>query len=300
MRILGIRKSMWIALAVVVAIVPVWLWFYQGRMIYLPSGYDADEVPQPDAHRLETLSFSTAAGQQVAFYVPPSAGGKPTTVWMFCVGNADRALTWRNFASELPDPHAGALLIDYPGYGLCEGTPNPVSILANTTGAVAALASQVEDPDLAQKISVYGHSLGAAAALQYAQAHGAQRVVLIAPFTSMLAMARRRVGWPLCELLAHRFDNVAAVRALRKLEVPILVVHGQRDGVIPYAMGEAVAEAGGATFIGVPEGNHIDVANTVEDRICAFMIGEAISTRNPVALPKGEAAAPGMRSSVAQ
>jgi len=285
MRILGIRKGMWLALALVVAIVPVWLWFYQGRMIYLPSGYAADEIPPPDAQRLETLHFSTDAGKQVAFYVPPRAGGKPTAVWMFCVGNADRALTWRNFSSELPDPHAGALLVDYPGYGLCEGKPNPVSILASTTGAVAALARHVEDPTLADKVSVYGHSLGAAAALQYAQAHGAQRVVLIAPFTSMLAMARGRVGWPLCELLVHRFDNVAAVRALRKKDVPILVVHGQRDAVIPFAMGEQVAAAGGATFIAVPQGNHIDVSDTVEDRICAFMIGQVISTRNPVVLP---------------
>jgi len=65
-------------------------------------------------------------------------------------------------------------------------------------------------------------------------------------------------------------------------------------------MGEQVAEAGGATFIGVLEGNHLDVSDTVEVRICAFIISQAISTRNPVVLPNAAAPVAGGRAPSAQ
>jgi len=273
MRILGIRRPVLIAFLVVLGLVPLYLWFFQARMIYLPSGYALGEVPAADLPRLWPLRFTTDAGEQLAFYVPPREGDRPSTVWLFCAGNADRALSWRNFATDLPDPRAGALLVDYPGYGDCAGIPTPASILASTRGAVAALAKRLGDADLKQRIAVYGHSLGAAAAMQYAQAEGAERAVLIAPFTTMMAMARRRVGWPLCELLRHRFDNETAARVLRAAGTPVLVVHGGRDGVIPLAMGERVADLAGGTLIAVPEAGHIDIADEAEEQVRAFMLG---------------------------
>src|SRR5690606_16161767 len=117
--------------------------------------------------------------------------------------------------------------------------------------AVAALAQHLDLPDLKTRIAVYGHSLGAAAVLQYAAVEGAQRAVLIAPFTTMLAMARRKVGWPLCNLLRHPFDNEACARVLRDRGTPVLVVHGSEDRVIHVTMGRHLADLAGGIFVEV-------------------------------------------------
>jgi len=58
-------------------------------------------------------------------------------------------------------------------------------------------------------VSLLGHSLGAAAALQAGAVIPARQILLIAPFTSMRAMAKRSVGVPLAYLLRHDFDNEA-------------------------------------------------------------------------------------------
>src|SRR5690606_8547888 len=84
-------------------------------------------------------------------------------------------------------------------------------------------------------LGVVGHSLGAAAALQFAAEHPVDRVVVVAPFTSTMDMARRMVGPIFAHLLHHRFDNRARLRELAARETPprVLLLHGDNDPVIP-------------------------------------------------------------------
>ncbi|MCX7013581.1 MAG: alpha/beta hydrolase, partial [Candidatus Sumerlaeota bacterium] len=96
---------------------------------------------------------------------------------------------------------------------------------------------------LEPKIAALGYSIGAAAALDYAAGHPIRRLILIAPFTSVLDMARKIVGWPLCNLAVDRFDNRARLDELaaRSPRPPVLIVHGDADPVIPVRMGRELA-----------------------------------------------------------
>lgn len=300
MQVWRIRKRVLIALVVVAVLIPLCLWLFQERMIYLPRPYDG-EVPSVDTPTLRQLHFATSQGDQLAFYVPPRSGQVPTTIWLICAGNADRALTWHNFATELSETGVGSLLIDYPGYGECAGKPTPDTILENTTAAVAALGGYLQVSDIQGRMAGYGHSLGAAAVFQYATAHGAQRVVAVAPFTSMLAMARRKVGWPLCQLLQHRFDNLAAATVCAQRSIPVLVVHGGADSIIPVAMGRAIAVAAHGYIIEVPSAGHISITGEAEADVLAFMAGDhqglklavATAQARTVASPSGTSFAVG-------
>jgi uncharacterized protein len=109
----------------------------------------------------------------------------------------------------------------------------------------------------------------ASTALQYAARHPVKRIILFAPFTSMLDMARRVVGAPLCNLLAHRYDNLASLRVIQAHgQPPIDILHGERDSLIPREMGEALAQAApGSHFALIPGAEHGDVIELAEPRL---------------------------------
>ena len=94
-------------------------------------------------------------------------------------------------------------------------------------------------------MGVMGHSIGAAAALDLAVAHPPRHLVLVSPFTTLEAMARRAVGWPLCLLLLDRFDNSARMAELAALPDPprVDIIHGAADDIVPFAMGRDLAGA---------------------------------------------------------
>jgi len=225
------------------ALLAVILFLAQDRMIYHPRRY-APAVLQALPSGL--VGLRTGEGSLVGFYRPPRDGGELQRLWLLFGGNADDALGWDSFAEEHAMPGSGFLMLEYPGYGACAGKPSPASMLAANEQAVALLATHlgIDPAELHRRAGAVGHSLGAAAALQYAVKHPLRRLVLISPFTTMQAMARRSVGWPLCELLVHRFDNHARLAELAAAGMPpTTIIHGQGDTFIPSAMGQELAQA---------------------------------------------------------
>jgi pimeloyl-ACP methyl ester carboxylesterase len=144
-------------------------------------------------------------------------------------------------------------------------------LLTGSEATLRALAAQLGVPaaDLLSRASVLGYSLGAAAALQFATRHPVQRIILFSPFTSMLDMAQRVVGSPLCYLLEHRYDNLSSLAELRATRLPrVDVLHGAQDSFIPSEMGEAVARAApGSHFELVPGADHNDVIDVAAQRL---------------------------------
>jgi pimeloyl-ACP methyl ester carboxylesterase len=228
----------WIALLGATA--PTWLFFNQESMIYHPRPYRADELAAARSEGAEPVEVATAQGPQRAWWVPPRTGDPraPERVWVAFNGNGSVALDWMP-VTRLAPRHA-FLLVDYPGYGASEGRASPRAIAEAADAAWEAARKRLAgEPPL----GVLGFSLGAGAGLQFATRHAPDRAVIFAPFTSLGAMARRRVGWPLCLVLRHEFDNRASLRALAARENPpsVTLFHGREDETVPFAMGEALA-----------------------------------------------------------
>jgi hypothetical protein len=93
--------------------------------------------------------------------------------------------------------------------------------------------------------------------------------VLCAPFTTMTEMGRRLLGWPLCCLNMHRFDNVAHLRTLDGRGAAVRIFHGSEDESIPVAMGRQLYELFPRTvqFTAVPEAHHNDVVMQAREEI---------------------------------
>jgi pimeloyl-ACP methyl ester carboxylesterase len=250
------------------------LWFFQDRLIYPAPRYAPTELKGLPVG-LTALRDPREPESIVGFYRPPMDGAALRKLWLTFGGNGDAALRWDPLLAASATAGTGILMIEYPGYGARAGEPSPESLLAGSEASVRALAALLDSSinELEQKTSLLGYSIGSAVALRYAVKHPPERIVLVAPFTSMLEMARRSVGSPLCHLLSHRYDNVASLRAIQaRGQPPLTILHGQNDGFIPSSMGaELAALAPGSRFELVPGADHGDVVDLAQERLRSLL-----------------------------
>ena len=153
------------------------------------------------------------------------------------------------------------LLIDYRGYGLSQGKfPHEAQLYQDAEAAWNYLIQQNIKP---QQIFLYGHSLGGAIAIDLVVRHPeAAGLIVEGTFTSMRDNAHRRRGYrllPINWLLTQRFDSL---RKIKSLQMPLLLIHGSEDLVVPASMSQILFEAATVPkqiFI-VPGAGHNNVA----------------------------------------
>ncbi len=220
----------------------------QSKLIYYQNSYNNGDGNSLGAVKGQRIAYETGQGKQKAYYIPAKTarpgGALPEVVWLTFGGNGALALDWLHLTPTW-DSRFAYLLIDYPGYGECEGRPNPARIRENAQTAVTALAKHlnVAPEELRPRLAVLGHSLGCAAGLVAANDQGIQRLVLVAPFTTMTEMAKRVLGWPFCYLNMHRFDNRKQLKTACDNGARVVLLHGTEDEVIPISMSRELAKA---------------------------------------------------------
>lgn len=248
----------------------------QSRIIYFPRAYGAGDMRTLAKHRGERIEYVTGQGRQVVHYIP-AHDGSSGTIWMCFAGNGSVALDWLAMLPEW-DASFSYLLVDYPGYGECAGKPNPKSIRESSQAAVLALAAHLKTtPELLRpRLAVLGHSIGCAAGLMAAEDQAVRRVVLIAPFTTMTEMGRRVLGWPLCYVNLHRFDNRKHLAAVVKHGARVTIFHGTADEIIPVSMSRELAKAHpGAVTLNEEVGqDHNFIVGNCSAKIAAAMSAE--------------------------
>ena len=245
----------------------------QSSLIYHPRPNEPGMTDHLEKNRGERITYRTSQGMQTAWYRPPYRGDEATApLWIAFSGNGSLALDWMHFAG-IADGRFAWLMIDYPGYGECEGRPTPKAIRQSSVAAVEQLALRLKVPRelLISRSLVIGHSLGAAAALMAAEDLGIHRGILISPFTSMTDIGREVLGWPLCHLNLHRFDNRKTLAAIcRHPDARFTLYHGTNDNLIPIRMSTELAAAHpGQVTLHPSSGGHNDVLGYLQSELKA-------------------------------
>jgi uncharacterized protein len=239
---------------------------FQHRFIYFPPHYSPVELEEAKTTGVQQLRFRTSQGNQAAFFwQSEKSETAPENMWLVFGGNGDVALNWIGLIRDFSGPHSGFLLIDYPGYGICEGRANPQSILENAESALETLLEQKRWDLGADALSVLGHSIGGAVALQFAAKHAVHRILVVSAFTSMDDMVRAQIGISLGPLLRHRFDNIRSLKAIlsQNWKPEIYIFHSEADEIIPVKMGRALAELDPSRikFFEIPGTHHNDIVH---------------------------------------
>ena len=251
------------------------LYFKQHSIIYHPRPYDpsyAQSLPPTG----EEISFSLPFGKQTAFYVRPRNGTRvPARIWFAFCGNGSLALDWTTILAGYPNSNDAFLLVDYPGYGQCQGYATIASTRVSSDAALNVLANRLalSEEEMESRLCTIGHSLGSAVAIDFAARHRVQRVVAISPFTTLREEAAR-IGGPLSRLLIENYDNRSGIAEIRKRnpEAKIAIFHGTKDEVIPVRMGRELAQKFPfIDFFPVEGANHVSVLSKAHDKIIRWM-----------------------------
>ena len=221
------------------------------------------------------VEFQTTQGRETSWLLPAAENRPPEHFWIVCAGNASEALSLSDLQAYSGLRQDAFLFVDYPGYGVSEGSPAPETIVENLRKAVplAAKAAGFPMSEMGTRGVVFGHSLGAAAALLAAEEFSVKRAVLLAPFTSTMEMTGVVVHLPLGWLVRHRFDNRARLGSLAKRGGHAWIFSGSDDGVVPVTMGRELSfELGrNGTFREVPGGGHNDLLEKAHDEFIQAM-----------------------------
>ncbi len=185
------------------------------------------EVPRPDGHVL------------VGYDVRPF-GAADAPVLLCFHGNGGNVGSRANWVADLArGTGVRVVLAEYSGYGGCGGEPDSDGFIEDALAFHDRLTAEGVDP---RQIVLFGESLGGVAALAVANERPSAGVITQSTFSSLSSMAWRRFGFlPLTALLARgKLDNAARAA---QLDVPLLVVHGTDDEIVPFAESERLAAA---------------------------------------------------------
>ncbi len=256
----GFIKSTLLPLLLVAAVVYVglcaFLYLFQERLIFhrqpLPEGVRQAVAALPDT---EALEIEAADGTRLQGWLRhhESSGRRGLVI---CFGGNAEEVSRRIFDAGEFAPWSLATF-NYRGYGGSEGDPGERALVSDALAIHQHLAGRDDiDPE---RIVVLGQSLGAGVAVALAARRPVRALILVSPFDSLARIAAKTYPFaPVGAMLRHPFDSIALAP---RIGVPVLVLAGERDQLIPPAHSRRLADAwaGARRFELLPGAGHNDI-----------------------------------------
>jgi fermentation-respiration switch protein FrsA (DUF1100 family) len=207
------------------------------KLIFYPSP-DVVENPRSIGLEFDDVTFFTRDGLRLHGWFVPHPQSQTTLIWFHGnAGNISHRLANIRLLHELAEVHV--FIFDYRGYGRSEGKVSEEGTYLDGEAAVDYLRDARGTE--AKEMVFFGRSLGAAVAAEIATRTTPMALILESPFVSIREMARETFPYlPLGSLLRTKYDVVDKVR---KVDSPVLVLHGDRDEIVPFSQGMKVFAA---------------------------------------------------------
>lgn len=246
-------------------------WSQQWRLIYYPT-----QGPVPSAATVlpngQDVTLETGDGIRLGAWYFPVPGEGPAV--LVCHGNAGDRSMLVDLAAGFNKMGLSVLLFDYRGFGGNPGTPSEQGTASDARAAQAWLAAQ---PGV-EKIVYFGESLGAAVALGLAVEKPPAALILRSPFTSLLDVSAVHYPWlPARWVLADRYPSIDRIRTVH---VPLLVIAGDRDDVVPEWQSGRLYDAANELkeYVLIPGAGHNDPEFVRGDNMLTAIRGFLSST----------------------
>lgn len=274
-RVVRVITILSIAVGGLILVFAAVLYLMQPWMLFHPVKSLAT-TPDQVGLAYEDVRIEVGDGKSIhAWYLPVSDSA--ITV-LFCHGNAGNISNRLESANYLLSLGLNVLLFDYQGYGHSDGTPGEDEIFADGMAAYRWLRTEKRIP--ADRIVIFGRSLGGAVAVDVASKAEACALVLESTFSSVSDMAKHLFPYlPMNLLLRFRLDSESKIGSVK---MPILMVHSPQDEIVPYQFGRKL-------FAAAPEPKtFVDISGGHNDRAYLHTERYVTALRQVIGLEKAE------------
>jgi fermentation-respiration switch protein FrsA (DUF1100 family) len=243
--------------AAVVVLLLTLLWGYQRQLIYLPetAAVPSAATVLPGAKDIE---LQTSDGLRLGGWLVPARQPDRGIAVLVANGNGGNRAGRAPLAQALAAGGLTVLLFDYRGYGGNEGGPSERGLARDVRAAQRYLVEEADvRPD---RIIYYGESLGAAVVTELATVIAPGGLVLRSPFVDLASVGR--VHYPFLPVRLLLRDKYPLAEQLAGVKVPVAVVYGSDDSIVPPDQSRAVAQAAPTLkdLVEVPGADHNDAA----------------------------------------
>ena len=202
------------------------------HFLYFPEPLH-EATPATVGLTYEEVTFQATDDTLLNGWLVPGQSDAP--IVLFCMGNAGNISYRLETLQLLHDLGVAVFILNYRGYGLSEGKASEQGTYNDVAGALELLNNRGWP---AERIIIFGRSLGAAISLEAALSSPPAGLIMESAFTSITAMGRhhypllqRLLGW----LIGAKYDNLNKIAGL---ESPLLLIHGKGDTICPPQMAE--------------------------------------------------------------
>ena len=214
-------------------VITVVVYFFQRKLLYHP--FSPQITGKGLIHNFETINFKTSDNFELKGWFHLKNSNKKTI--LFLHGNAGNLDNRIDKLNSLGNIDINFLIIAWRGYSGNPGKPSETGLYKDALGGIEWLNKKGISND---RIILYGESLGTAIATEVAQNENFAGIILEAPFTSMVDMGQKIYPiFPVKFLLKDKYESKNKIKNIKS---PILVLHGRKDKIVPFYMGEKIFE----------------------------------------------------------
>jgi uncharacterized protein len=241
------------------------LYFAQRSLQYFPERVRVAPAAAGLPHAEEVMLETADRERVIAWHVPPHASDRPVVLYFH--GNG-ASLRWRTDRfRELIADGSGLLALSYRGYGGSTGSPTETGLMHDALAAYEFAVARYP----ARSLVLWGESLGSGVAIPLAAAKPIGSMILQSPFTSAADVGAARYWFVPVRLLMK--DQFRSDLQIGKVTAPVLVLHGDRDDIVPIALGERLYAMINAPkrFVRFSGGGHNDLGTRAVDAAKQFL-----------------------------
>jgi fermentation-respiration switch protein FrsA (DUF1100 family) len=233
------------------------------KMLYHPS----TDVVAPDLAGVSAVRLRTADGEKLVAWWAPPAEGAP--VFLFFDGNGGRPEIGDGRWRRITEKGAGFLAVYYRGYSGSTGRPTEKGLHRDARAGYDWLIAKGFTP---REIVIHGFSLGSSVAVKLASERPARALVLEAPFTAAVDVAKLKAPWAPLQFIMS--DQYLSREWIGQVRMPVLIAHGDRDHVIPFDQGQRLYALANEPkrFVRMPGSDHATlVRDGLYDHVWVFL-----------------------------
>ena len=211
-------------------IIVAYMYFNQRKLLYLPS--ENNYLDDPINFKYEEVFIKVEKNLKLkSWWIKNNLKNKKTLV--FFHGNAGNLSNRTYKLNQLSQLDINILIIAWRSFSGNEGEPSEQNLYNDAKKTIDWLNSRgVKN----KNIILYGESLGTGIAVELGQTNQFGGIILESPFTSMTNAAKNIYPWlPVKYLLKDKYDSE---KKIKNLQIPILIMHGKKDNIVPFKMGK--------------------------------------------------------------